>query len=68
VQVPATLRTVKREARRLDQVRGVQLSHFCVERLDAQPARHGHPVVTVADEVGVADLQQAHRRRLFAPA
>src|SRR5215208_5350467 len=58
-QVPTALplRKVTGGDRGFDRDRGAQLSHFCVERLDTQPTRHGHPVITVADEAGVVDLQ-----------
>ncbi|HET9963985.1 MAG TPA: hypothetical protein VFQ10_01205, partial [Rubrobacter sp.] len=56
-EVLAALRKVTGGDRGFDRDRGAQLSHFCVERLDTQPTSHGHPVITVADEVGVVDLQ-----------
>jgi hypothetical protein len=46
---------------------GSKLDDLRVDHLDALLAGHRDAVVTVVDEVGVPDLEQAHRRQLLGP-
>jgi hypothetical protein len=47
-------------------MRTAEIGHLGVDPLDPVVADHADAVVAVEDEVGVADLVQAHRRQLFA--
>src|SRR3712207_6679952 len=55
------------EALRRRPQRGTELGHLGVYPLDAVQACDGDAVVAIKDEVGVADLVEAHRREFHYP-